>query len=59
MINCKTLVGVKYGAKIQLSEHRRRRTLQAAQGPWMEAAEEEDHLEEDDDEEEEEEEENK
>lgn len=42
VINCKTLVDGKYGAKIQFSVHRRRRTLQAAQGAWMEFAKEDD-----------------
>ena len=64
-MNWNGLVDGKYGAKIQLSVHRRRRTLQAAQGPWLAAGkeddleEEEEEEEEDDDDEEEEEEEEK
>ena len=33
-MNFKGSFGGKYGARIQLSSHRRLRTLQAAQGPW-------------------------
>ena len=59
-MNWNGLVDGKYGAKIQLSVHRRRRTLQAAQGPWLAAGKEDDlEEEEEDDEEGEEKEENK
>ena len=59
-MNWNGLVDGKYGAKIQLSVHRRRRTLQAAQGPWLAAGKEDDlEEEEEDDDDEEEEEENK